>query len=205
MKMRNTFAPPDDYKPLKKYKKIYLTDTAANDSKANYIGKIIGPEGKTQKLIEKRSKCKIAVRGKGASKKGPRDIFENSEPLHIIVVADNDEDLDKGVTEVHNILKGEEDDELKELLESYNVVALGLLDDNYCEHCQQEGHRTWACPFYELNQNNKLMIKCEICGETSHPTSDCPDRQAYLKRQQAEQITMLLESQYSQFRSDING
>ena len=115
MKMRKTFVPPDDYKPLKKYKKIYLTETAVNDTKANYIGRIIGPEGKTQKLIEKRSKCKIAVRGKGANKKH-KDILENYEPLHIIVVADNDEDLDNGVKEVHNILKGEEDDEIKELL-----------------------------------------------------------------------------------------
>lgn len=74
MKMRSTFVPPDDYKPLKKYKKIYLTESAANDGKANYIGKIIGPEGKTQKLIEKRSNCKIAVRGRGANKK-QKDIF----------------------------------------------------------------------------------------------------------------------------------
>lgn len=51
MKMRKTFVPPEDYKPLKKFKKIYLTDNAINDSKANYIGKIIGPGGKTQKLI----------------------------------------------------------------------------------------------------------------------------------------------------------
>lgn len=58
MKMRKTyyccycrFIPPDDYKPLKKFKKIYLSDNAINDSKANYIGKIIGPGGKTQKLI----------------------------------------------------------------------------------------------------------------------------------------------------------
>lgn len=119
------------------------------------------------------------------------------------MVADNDDDLEKGVQEVHNILKGQEDDELKELLDSYNVVALGLLDDNYCDNCQQEGHRTWACPFYELNKNNKMIIKCEICHESSHPTSDCPERQAYLKRQQTEQINMLLESQYSQFKSDL--
>ena len=43
MKMRKTFAPPYDYRPLKKYKKIFLTDAAMNDTKANYIGKIIGP------------------------------------------------------------------------------------------------------------------------------------------------------------------
>jgi splicing factor 1 len=78
--------PPEDYKPLKKFKKIYLTESAINDSKANYIGKIIGPQGSTQKLIEKRSGCKIAVRGRGANK-AHKDIFENYEPLHIIIVA----------------------------------------------------------------------------------------------------------------------
>lgn len=107
--MKNTFVPPDDYKPLKKYKKIFLTETAINDTKANYIGKIIGPEGKTQKLIEKRTKCRIAVRGRGANKK-QKDIFENYEPLHIIIVADNDHDLSQGVAEIHKLLNGEEDD-----------------------------------------------------------------------------------------------
>lgn len=68
------FIPPEDYKPLKKFKKIYLTEQAINDSKANYIGKIIGPQGQTQKLIEKRSGCRIAVRGRGANKK-QKDIF----------------------------------------------------------------------------------------------------------------------------------
>lgn len=60
-----------------------------------------------------------------------------------------------------------------------------MLDDNYCDNCQIQGHRTWACPFANLNQGNKIIIKCEICGENSHPTSDCPERTAYLKRQQA--------------------
>ena len=59
---------------MKKFKKIYLTEQAANDSKSNYIGKIIGPQGQTQKIIEKRSGYKIAVRGRGANKKN-KDIF----------------------------------------------------------------------------------------------------------------------------------
>lgn len=49
--MRKTFVPPEDYKPLKKFKKIYLCESAINDTKANYIGKIIGTRGQTQKLI----------------------------------------------------------------------------------------------------------------------------------------------------------
>lgn len=61
---------------MKKFKKIYLTEAAINDTKANYIGKIIGPHGQTQKFIEKRSGCKIAVRGRGANKHS-KDIFES--------------------------------------------------------------------------------------------------------------------------------
>ena len=81
MKMRKTyifnhsrFIPPNDYKPLKKFKKIFLSENAINDTKANYIGKIIGQGGKTQKLIEQRSGCRIGVRGKGANKQA-KDIF----------------------------------------------------------------------------------------------------------------------------------
>ena len=192
--------PPDDYKPLKKFKKIYLTDNAIKDAKANYIGKIIGPGGRTQKLIENRSGCKIGVRGRGANKQA-KDIFENYEPLHIIIVADNDDQLDKGVEEVEKILNGEEDEELKELMDSYNMVVQGIFDENYCENCKQEGHRTWACPFTTKSQVN---VKCSICGESSHPTSDCPEKQAYLKKQQTDQIAMLLESQYHQFKEDLN-
>lgn len=121
----SSFIPPDDYKPLKKFKKVYLTDSAAKDTKSNYIGKIIGPGGKTQKLIEERSGCKIGVRGRGANKT-QKDIFENFEPLHIIIVADTDDNLEKGVEEVQKILNGEEDEELKELLNSYEMQIQGV-------------------------------------------------------------------------------
>ena len=199
MRMRKTFVPPEDYRPLKKFKKIYLTENAISDTKANYIGKIIGPRGQTQKLIEQRSGCKIAVRGRGANKT-QKDIFENYEPLHIIIVADSDDQLERGVEEVQKILNGEEDQELKELLDSYNMQVQGIYE-NYCENCQQEGHRTWACPFQAKSAVN---VRCAICNENSHPTSDCPEKQAYMKKQQTEQIAMLLESQYSQFKEDLH-
>ena len=59
---------------MKKFKKIYLTEAAINDSNANYLGRIIGQGGSTQRLIESRSGCKIAVRGRGANKH-QKDIF----------------------------------------------------------------------------------------------------------------------------------
>lgn len=86
-------------------------------------------------------------------------------------------------------------------MDSYNMVVQGIFDENYCDNCKQEGHRTWACPFQAKSQVN---VKCSICGESSHPTSDCPQKQAYLKKQQTDQIAMLLESQYHQFKEDLN-
>jgi splicing factor 1 len=44
MKMRKTFVPPNDYRPLKKFRKIYLTDVLYTPD-INYIGLIIGPKG----------------------------------------------------------------------------------------------------------------------------------------------------------------
>ncbi len=38
-----------------------------NDTNANYMGRIIGRGGSTQKVIEQRSGCKISVKGRGAN------------------------------------------------------------------------------------------------------------------------------------------
>ena len=109
MKMRRTFVPPTDYKPLKKFKKIYLNDTAMNDTNANYMGRIIGQGGSTQKIIEQRSGCKIAVRGRGANSAN-KDIYENYDRLHVLITADTEEELDRGVEEIQKILNGQEDE-----------------------------------------------------------------------------------------------
>ena len=38
----------------------------------NFIGLIIGPRGKTQKDMEGKTGCKIAIRGKGSVKEGAK-------------------------------------------------------------------------------------------------------------------------------------
>lgn len=189
--------PPTDYKPLKKFKKIYLNDTAMNDTNANYMGRIIGQGGSTQKIIEQRSGCKIAVRGRGANSAN-KDIYENYDRLHVLITADTDEQLDQGVAEIQRILNGQEDEELKSARERSLMLMQGIFNENFCENCHEEGHRTWACP-HELTHTRNI-IKCSICGEISHPTSDCPDKAEYLKKQQINQQNMLLESQYSKLK-----
>lgn len=39
------YKPPPDYKPPKKFMKIFIPDTSKEDIFINYIGQIIGPGG----------------------------------------------------------------------------------------------------------------------------------------------------------------
>lgn len=43
MKIDNTFVPPRDYKPAKKFAKVFLPDDVAEQQ--SYIGRIIGKDG----------------------------------------------------------------------------------------------------------------------------------------------------------------
>jgi splicing factor 1 len=47
-----------------------------NDTNANYMGRIIGKGGSTQKWIEEKTGCRIAVRGRGANNIN-KDIYEH--------------------------------------------------------------------------------------------------------------------------------
>jgi splicing factor 1 len=58
-----TYKPPQDYKPPKKTKKLMIPDS---DS-ANFVGLILGPSGQSQRELEKKSGCKISIRGKGSN------------------------------------------------------------------------------------------------------------------------------------------
>ncbi len=58
-----TYIPPNDYKPPKKTKKLFIPES---DS-ANFVGLILGPNGDSQRQLEKKSGCKISIRGKGSN------------------------------------------------------------------------------------------------------------------------------------------
>lgn len=45
--MEPSYKTPPDFKPPKKYKKIFIPDTSNEDVFINYIGQIIGPGGQT--------------------------------------------------------------------------------------------------------------------------------------------------------------
>lgn len=62
--------------------------------------------------MEARSGCKISIRGKGSSK-AKRVELDSDDRLHVLVQADNDDILERGVEIVEKILNGEDEDEMK--------------------------------------------------------------------------------------------
>jgi splicing factor 1 len=74
----NTFVPPNDYRPLKKEKRIFLPE---DDPDVNYIGIILGPRGSTQKILENKSGCRISIRGRGTK----QNKFNSDEKMHVFL------------------------------------------------------------------------------------------------------------------------
>lgn len=63
-------------------------------------------------MLENKTGCKISIRGKGASKT-KRVELDSDDKLHVLIQAENDESLDKGIGLVEKLLRGEDEDEFK--------------------------------------------------------------------------------------------
>ena len=175
MKYDKNYQPPNDYKPPKKLKKIYIQ----NNDKYNFTKYLIGYKGETQKKFEKISNCKIAIRGKGSnwsnSTYSSNYVYlSQNEPLHILIIGNNDEDIEKAVELISPYL----DENSSEYNKAKNSLSLvNRNNDNNkepaCEYCGEKGHSSWECP-NNLGEFNKIEIKCIYCGDKGHVSMDCP-------------------------------
>lgn len=145
----------------------------------NFVGLIIGPRGNTQKRLERETGAKVQIRGKGAygRKRCPED---DTQPLHVLCTADNQEALDKVVALVEKMLIPVDDDkniqkalQLRELAEINGTVK----DNVLCRLCGAKGHTVKNCTERQGASWKPADVMCMICGLASHITSDCPLRQ----------------------------
>mmetsp|Transcript_1998 Transcript_1998/g.4490 ORF Transcript_1998/g.4490 Transcript_1998/m.4490 type:complete len:304 (-) Transcript_1998:45-956(-) len=174
------YKPPPDWKPPKKTRKLFIpmTDAALPQS---YVSLILGPNGRTQKILEKKTKCKIYIRGRGASR-GKNYQFDNEEePIHVLLQADTEEALDHACSILEPILNGRLDDEenrLKrtELMQLASENRLALKYTEWCEICGEQGHKRFACPNKPLALNWSFEAACKHCGEHSHKSEDCTQK-----------------------------
>lgn len=213
------------HKPTKKFEKIHIP--VEKYPNYNFIGLIIGPRGKTQKELEAKTGCKIAIRGKGSVKEGARGRRDGSvdtadyEPLHVVVTGDDPRAVTAAATMIREMLIVIDDEKNVHKQQQLRELALlngTLKDDNegnsnaalYCPICAEKGHRAFECPkrFNAGSGAPAIAVKCAICGDTSHPTRDC--KMASSNGGTASNIPpqpneKSIDSEYQSFMAELDG
>lgn len=144
LEMDPTFVPPSDWQPPKKTAKLYFP----LKSEVNLIAMILGPRGATQKDLEKKTGCKMSIRGKGSNWNSTFDLSDPNEPIHVFLQADNENTLRKGISIIEPILDPKSLEHMQFKQQQRNQVAnlYGFAKEHGCENCGDNSHKTWACP-----------------------------------------------------------
>jgi splicing factor 1 len=157
--------------------------------------------------LEGKTGCKIAIRGRGSVKEGARGRRDgkvmdgDNEPLHVIVSGDNQKAVDAASDMVEQLLVVIDDEKNVHKQQQLRELALlngTLKDDEFCEICAEKGHRAFACPKRFAMRKPVATIKCAICGDTSHPTSDCTQKPGTVENKE-------LDSEYQSFMAELDG
>ena len=174
---------PGSISKRKRHRKISIP--IAEYPTYNFIGLIIGPRGKTQKEMENKTGCKIAIRGKGSVKEGAKGrrngqtLDGDDEPLHVLITGDDQGAIDAAAEMVNDMLVVIDDEKNVHKQNQLRELALlngTLKDEDWCGVCGEKGHKDFECPKrFGLSGRSKVLVKCAICGDTSHPTRDCKE------------------------------
>jgi splicing factor 1 len=202
-----SYRPPPGYVAvsLKKTRKVYIPVDKYPDY--NFIGIIIGPRGTTQKKLELATGARIAIRGRGSTKHGRGHMHrrdEEQDALHVLITANTDEQIDKATAAINQLLVPVEDgsnahkrQQLRKLAE-FNGVLLPDYDS---------GGPPGSAPGGAAPPSNvfraRQSIKCDHCGQPSHPTADCP-----LQRELRESKTSAppaVEPEFARFLEAVQG
>lgn len=193
------YIPPHDYKPPRKIKKLYIPEI----EKVNFIGIILGPRGVTQRELEKKSGCKISIRGRGSNwnNSSEKTYHDENENLHVFLQADTEDQLRKGISMIEPLLDPNSSEHILHKQKQKNAVATmyGLLKEHACENCGEKGHRTWACPL-NFGIYNQGQVQCDICGDKSHPTRDCPEKKILIDNADSKDV----ENEFFKFLREID-
>ncbi|XP_074264315.1 splicing factor-like protein 1 [Silene latifolia] len=202
IKKNPAFKPPADYRPPKRYKKLYIPQKEYPGY--NFIGLIIGPRGNTQKRMEKETGAKIVIRGKGSVKEGRFQQKQNSKPdpsenedLHVLVEADTQEAVDAAAGMVEKLLQPVDEvlnEHKRQQLRELAALNGTIRDEEFCRVCGEAGHRQYACP--SRLTTFKSDVLCKICGDGGHPTIDCPVKGTTGKK---------MDDEYKNFLAELGG
>ncbi|GMI27694.1 hypothetical protein TeGR_g9855 [Tetraparma gracilis] len=77
-----------------------------------------------------------------------------------------------------------------------------LKEDEFCPLCAQRGHRAHECPSRFAKNLATVVVKCAICGDSSHPTRDCPVARA---NGQAQPDAAKVDADFGAFMAELDG
>ena len=176
----------------------------------NFIGLVLGPRGATQKEMEGKTGCKIAIRGKGSIRAG-RNVRQNSqharsqnEDLHVLITGDDIDMVERTIEMVKPLLRPLDDDRNLHKQRQLRQLALingTLRESTYCNYCGEEGHAHYNCPKRKQEELAKLkQVRCARCGEVSHVTRDCKYTDEELANKKRK-----IEGDYADFIANLSG
>lgn len=176
----------------------------------NFLGLLIGPRGSTQRRLEKETKCKITIKGKGSVPEGSRKQPECPDmPLHVVIQAEEQEDLDKACNIVEKLMTPGEDNLFLESHRQKQMQELALINgtinkEDFCLNCGEKGHGTWECPNQSLaTYSAGIKIECKICHEKSHITADCPMKNKNINNP-VDKAQHKLDKDYQEFMTTVS-
>lgn len=200
------YVPPPDYKhhTAKIVDKVWIP--AEEYPEINFIGLLLGPRGKTLRMLEEKSGALIQIRGLGSVKEGRNRtlVLERAgnmtEKLHCLVTGTSPETLQRGVAACKDIinravLTPEGQNELKRgQLRELAAINGTLRDylDRPCPRCGEVGHRKYDCP---NQQQFAESVVCAKCGSVGHFARDC----------RAGQTVLRADEEFEQMMQEIGG
>jgi len=216
MELIPSMRPPGFISKRKRHRKISIP--VEEYPTYNFIGLIIGPRGKTQKDMESKTGCKIAIRGKGSVKEGARGrrngqtMDGDDEKLHVLITGDDPTAIDAAAEMITSMLVVIDDEKNVHKQNQLRELALlngTLKDEEWCHVCGDKGHKDFECPKrFTMGGRAKILVKCAICGDTSHPTRDCamkPTGDGEGGAGDEVKAKMELDEDYMSFMAELDG
>ena len=87
----------------------------------NLVGLLIGPKGIFLKLLEKQSGCKIFINGRSTGKREKYINPDDNDHSHVLIIADSEEKLKRGIKLVNDIINADENTRNKIINEQLKV------------------------------------------------------------------------------------
>jgi len=141
----------------------------------NWVGILIGRDGINKKRLEAQTGATIYIRGKGTQLRGQKNDDEELEPMHVILEADTDDQLDAARVQVLAIINPPDQSNALVIHDAEQLEKLAVAKTTgkeECAFCGKPGHHHSKCPKRKTKFTMSGVV-CSACGSSGHTIRDC--------------------------------